>query len=82
MNVVHVRDQKHELTPPRDRANPRNPTYELDPEIERTGRELRQRARALMAHQRNNGQDQIDEQDPPRQHPPAPAGRAIVPPIP
>ncbi|KAK8662706.1 hypothetical protein V6N13_024597 [Hibiscus sabdariffa] len=64
MNAVHVRDQKHELTPPRNRANPRNPTYELDPEIERTGRELRRRARALMAHQRNNGQDQIDEQDP------------------
>ncbi|KAK8619607.1 hypothetical protein V6N13_135889 [Hibiscus sabdariffa] len=64
------------------RANLRNPTYELDPKIERTGRELRQRARAVMAHQRNNGQDQIDEQDPPWQHPPAPAGRAIVPPIP
>ncbi|KAK8704754.1 hypothetical protein V6N13_048367 [Hibiscus sabdariffa] len=29
-------------------ANPRSPTYELDPKIERTGRELRQRARALM----------------------------------
>ncbi|KAK9044977.1 hypothetical protein V6N11_058867 [Hibiscus sabdariffa] len=82
MNAVHVRDLKHELTSPRNRANPRNPTYELDPEIERTRRELRQRARALIAHQRNNGQDQIDEQDPPRQHPPAPAGRAIVPPIP
>ncbi|KAK8507721.1 hypothetical protein V6N12_067051 [Hibiscus sabdariffa] len=82
MNAVHVRDQKHELTPPRNRANPRNPTYELDLEIERIGRELRQRARALMAHQRNNGQEQIDEQEPPRQHSPAPAGRAIVPPIP
>ncbi|KAK8554262.1 hypothetical protein V6N12_031228 [Hibiscus sabdariffa] len=63
------------------RANPRDPTYELDPEIERTGRELRQRARALMAHQRNNGQDQIDEQDPPWQNAPALAGRAIFPPI-
>ncbi|KAK9024967.1 hypothetical protein V6N11_064869 [Hibiscus sabdariffa] len=33
-------------------------------------------------HQHNNGQDQIDEKNPPRQNPPAPAGRAIVPPIP
>ncbi|KAL4309286.1 hypothetical protein GQ457_01G023360 [Hibiscus cannabinus] len=33
-------------------------------------------------NQGNNGQDQIDEQDPPRQDPPTPAGRAIVPPIP
>ncbi|KAK8601098.1 hypothetical protein V6N12_050940 [Hibiscus sabdariffa] len=64
------------------RANQRNPTYELDPEIKRTGRELRQRVRALMAHQRNNGQDQIDEQEPPLQNPHAPIGRAIVPPIP
>ncbi|KAK9043215.1 hypothetical protein V6N11_071562 [Hibiscus sabdariffa] len=72
MNVVHVRDQKHELTPPRNRcmtrANPRRPIYELDPEIERTRRELKQRARALMAYRGNNGQDQIDEQDPPRSH--------------
>ncbi|KAK9043423.1 hypothetical protein V6N11_071768 [Hibiscus sabdariffa] len=35
-----------------------------------------------MAHRGNNGQDQIDEHDPPRQDPPTPAGRAIVPPIP
>ncbi|KAK8676044.1 hypothetical protein V6N13_034098 [Hibiscus sabdariffa] len=63
-------------------ANPRRPIYKLDPEIERTRRELQQRARALMTHRANNGQDQIDEQDPPRQDPPTPAGRAIVPPIP
>ncbi|KAK8715306.1 hypothetical protein V6N13_042643 [Hibiscus sabdariffa] len=44
MNAVHVRDQKHELTPPRNRANPRGLIYELDPEIERSQRELRQRA--------------------------------------
>ncbi|KAL4278379.1 hypothetical protein GQ457_03G018590 [Hibiscus cannabinus] len=63
------------------RANPENPIYELDPEIERTRKELQQRARVLKEN-RNNGQDPIDEQDPPRQLPPAPAGRAIVPPIP
>ncbi|KAL4353607.1 hypothetical protein GQ457_06G013790 [Hibiscus cannabinus] len=34
-----------------------------------------------MAH-RNNGQDPIYEEDPPRQNPPAVAGRAIVHPIP
>ncbi|KAL4383450.1 hypothetical protein GQ457_15G030010 [Hibiscus cannabinus] len=56
-------------------ANPRNPIYELDPEIKRTRRELRQRARVLMAQRGNNGQDQIDEQDPPRHNP-------IIPPIP
>ncbi|KAL4367697.1 hypothetical protein GQ457_05G021170 [Hibiscus cannabinus] len=64
------------------RANSRNPIYELDPKIERTRRKLRQRARVLMAHRGDNGQDQIDEQDPPRQDPPAPVGRAIVPLIP
>ncbi|KAL4388466.1 hypothetical protein GQ457_09G018340 [Hibiscus cannabinus] len=62
-------------------ANPRNPMYKLDPEIKRTIKELRQRARALLAH-RNNGQDPVDEQDPPQKNPSAPAGRAIVPPIP
>ncbi|KAK9043183.1 hypothetical protein V6N11_071530 [Hibiscus sabdariffa] len=63
------------------RANPRNPIFKLNPEIERTKRELRQRARVLMAN-RNNGQDPIDEKDPPRQHSLSPVGRAIVPPIP
>ncbi|KAL4297090.1 hypothetical protein GQ457_12G013810 [Hibiscus cannabinus] len=64
------------------RANPRNPIYELDPDIETSRRELQQRARALVAHRGNNGQYQIDKKDPPRQEPPARAGRAIVPPIP
>ncbi|KAK8685973.1 hypothetical protein V6N13_125001 [Hibiscus sabdariffa] len=62
------------------RANPRGLIYELDPEIERTRRELRQRARVIM--QGNNGQNPIDGQEQPRQNPPAQAGRAIVPPIP
>ncbi|KAK8600671.1 hypothetical protein V6N12_050524 [Hibiscus sabdariffa] len=106
MNAVHVRDQKHELTPPRNsgneevttfpprdivykqdkqlqglgisQANPRGLIYELDPEIERTRRELRQRARVIM--QGNNGQNPIDGQEQPRQNPPAQTGRAIVPP--
>ncbi|KAK8600687.1 hypothetical protein V6N12_050539 [Hibiscus sabdariffa] len=60
------------------RANPRGLTYELDPEIERTRRELQQRARVIM--QGNNGQNPIDGQEQPRQNPPAQAGRAIVPP--
>ncbi|KAK8506678.1 hypothetical protein V6N12_038497 [Hibiscus sabdariffa] len=64
------------------RANPRNLIYELDPEIERTRRELRQRARELMAHRGNNDQNPIEEQDPPRHNPPAPAGGVIIPPIP
>ncbi|KAK8536042.1 hypothetical protein V6N12_012704 [Hibiscus sabdariffa] len=60
------------------RANPRGLIYELDPEIERTRRELRQRARVIM--QGNNGQNPIEGQEQPRQNPPAQAGRAIVPP--
>ncbi|KAK8612059.1 hypothetical protein V6N13_132092 [Hibiscus sabdariffa] len=95
MNAVHVRDQKHELTPPRNRpaeisawagpvvsvetsplssylsrlskANPRGPIYNLDPEIERTQRNLKRRVRRLMERNGNNGQH--------------PAGGAIVPPI-
>ncbi|KAL4336251.1 hypothetical protein GQ457_07G005520 [Hibiscus cannabinus] len=63
------------------RAIPRGPIYELDPKIERTRKELKQRSRALMERRGNNGQDQRDEQDPPRQDPPALVGRAIVPPI-
>ncbi|KAK8597295.1 hypothetical protein V6N12_065766 [Hibiscus sabdariffa] len=62
------------------RANPRGLIYELDPEIESTRTELRQRARVIM--QGNNGQNQIDGQEQPRQNPPAQAGTAIVPPIP
>ncbi|KAK8652115.1 hypothetical protein V6N13_061137 [Hibiscus sabdariffa] len=53
------------------RANPRGLIYELDPEIERTRRELRQRARVIM--QGNNGQNPIDGQEQPRQNPPAQA---------
>ncbi|KAK8627927.1 hypothetical protein V6N13_063643 [Hibiscus sabdariffa] len=56
-----------------NRPNPRNPIYELDPEIERTRRELRQRGRELMAHRGNNDQNPIEEQDPPRQNPSASA---------
>ncbi|KAK9028236.1 hypothetical protein V6N11_068046 [Hibiscus sabdariffa] len=52
-------------------ANPRGPIYELDPEIERTRRELQQRARVIM--QGNNGQNPIDGQEQPRQNPPAQA---------
>ncbi|KAK8564998.1 hypothetical protein V6N12_058574 [Hibiscus sabdariffa] len=62
------------------RENPRGLIYELDPEIERTRRELQQRARVIM--EGNNGQNPIDGQEQPRQNPPAQAGRAIVPPIP
>ncbi|KAK8584085.1 hypothetical protein V6N12_068335 [Hibiscus sabdariffa] len=53
------------------RENPRGLIYELDPEIERTRRELRQRARVIM--QGNNGQNPIDGQEQPRQNPPAQA---------
>ncbi|KAK8636631.1 hypothetical protein V6N13_124373 [Hibiscus sabdariffa] len=60
------------------RANPRGLIYELDPEIERTRRELRQRTRVIM--QGNKGQNPIDGQEQPRQNPPGQAGRAIVPP--
>ncbi|KAK8972461.1 hypothetical protein V6N11_070836 [Hibiscus sabdariffa] len=77
MNVVHIRDQKHELTPPRNRANPSGPIYDLDPEIGRTQRDLKRRVRILMERNGNNGQHPVDGQDPP-----APAGGAIVPPIP
>ncbi|KAK8540255.1 hypothetical protein V6N12_046543 [Hibiscus sabdariffa] len=125
MNAVHVRNQKHELTPPRNRdkpvtqqdalpnsevpakiirpgrtrcllaeasplsscqgrllkqANPRGQLFELDPEIGRTGRELRLRARVIM--QGANGRNLADgeEQGHPGQNPPAPAGHAIAPP--
>ncbi|KAK9032976.1 hypothetical protein V6N11_018018 [Hibiscus sabdariffa] len=77
MNAVHVRDQKHELTPPRNRANPNGPIYDLDPEIERTQRDLKRRVRRLMERNGNNGQHPVDGQDPP-----APAAGAIVPPVP
>ncbi|KAK8652398.1 hypothetical protein V6N13_061416 [Hibiscus sabdariffa] len=41
------------------RANPRVPIYELDPEIERTRRELRQRARVIMQGTTNNQQQPV-----------------------
>ncbi|KAK8984870.1 hypothetical protein V6N11_064416 [Hibiscus sabdariffa] len=59
------------------RANPRGPIYNLDPEIERTQRDLKRRVRRLMERNGNNGQHPADGQDPL-----APAGGAIVPPIP
>ncbi|KAK9033953.1 hypothetical protein V6N11_050132 [Hibiscus sabdariffa] len=77
MNTVHVRDQKHELTPPRDRANPRGPLFDFDPEIERTQRNLKRRIRRLMEGNRNNGQQPADGQGLPAQ-----ADGAIAPPIP
>ncbi|KAK8670107.1 hypothetical protein V6N13_104868 [Hibiscus sabdariffa] len=62
------------------RANPRGQLFQLDPEIKRTGRELRLRARAIM--QGGNGRNLADgeEQGHPGQNPPAPAGHAIAPP--
>ncbi|KAK8676030.1 hypothetical protein V6N13_034085 [Hibiscus sabdariffa] len=55
----------------------KRPKYNLDPEIERTQRDLKRRVRRLMDRNGNNGQHPADGQDPP-----APAGGAIVPPIP
>ncbi|KAK8997958.1 hypothetical protein V6N11_012493 [Hibiscus sabdariffa] len=82
MNAVHVQYQKHELTPPRDRNNPREPLYAFDPEIERTQRRLRRGIRVLMGD--HIGQNPIEGQDPPapviRQQPPAPVGRLLIPP--
>ncbi|KAK8680804.1 hypothetical protein V6N13_109742 [Hibiscus sabdariffa] len=62
------------------RANRRGQLFQLDPEIERTGRELRLRARVIM--QGANGRNLADgeEQEHPGQNPPAPAGNAIAPP--
>ncbi|KAK9003642.1 hypothetical protein V6N11_084278 [Hibiscus sabdariffa] len=77
MNTVHVRDQKHELTPPRDRANPRGPRFDFDPEIERTQKQLKRRITSLMEGNRNNGQPPADGQGLPAQ-----ADGAIPPPIP
>ncbi|KAK8690745.1 hypothetical protein V6N13_074272 [Hibiscus sabdariffa] len=77
MSAVHVRDQKHEQTPPRNRANPQGPIFEFDPEIERTQRNLKRRVRRLMEVNRNNGQQPADGRNQPAQ-----AEGAIVPPIP
>ncbi|KAK8676420.1 hypothetical protein V6N13_141994 [Hibiscus sabdariffa] len=62
------------------RANPRGQLFQLDPEIERTGRELRLRAQAIM--QGGNGRNLVDgeEQGHLGQNPPTPAGHAIAPP--
>ncbi|KAK8971671.1 hypothetical protein V6N11_073301 [Hibiscus sabdariffa] len=62
------------------RANPRGQLFQLDPEIERTGRELRLRARAIM--QGGNGRNLADgeEQGLRGQNPPAQAGHEIAPP--
>ncbi|KAL4347034.1 hypothetical protein GQ457_17G008120 [Hibiscus cannabinus] len=59
------------------RANPRGPIYNLDPEIERTRRDLKRRVRRLMEGNVNNGRQPADGQNLP-----APAGGAIIPPIP
>ncbi|KAL4340047.1 hypothetical protein GQ457_08G024350 [Hibiscus cannabinus] len=76
-NAVHVRDQKHELTPPGDRANPRGPRFNFNPEIERTQKHLKRRIRSLMERNNNNGQPPADGQGLPAQ-----ADGAIAPPIP
>ncbi|KAK8563354.1 hypothetical protein V6N12_035502 [Hibiscus sabdariffa] len=62
------------------RANLRGQIFVLDPEIERTGRDLRQRARVIM--QGVNGRNPVDgqKQEHPGQNPSAPTGRAIAPP--
>ncbi|KAL4278505.1 hypothetical protein GQ457_03G013430 [Hibiscus cannabinus] len=75
VNPVHVRNQKHELTPPRNRANPRGPRFDYDPELERTRRRLKQEIHNLM--NRNNGQQPADGQELP-----ARADGAIAPPAP
>ncbi|KAK8696376.1 hypothetical protein V6N13_001512 [Hibiscus sabdariffa] len=61
-------------------ANPRGQLFQLDPEIERTGSELRLRARAIM--QGGNGRNLADgeEQGLRGQNPPAQAGHEIAPP--
>ncbi|KAL4273391.1 hypothetical protein GQ457_13G013790 [Hibiscus cannabinus] len=57
------------------RANPRGPRFDLDPEIERTQKQLKRRIRDLMDVNRNNGQPPADGQNLPAQ-----ADGAIVPP--
>ncbi|KAL4368391.1 hypothetical protein GQ457_05G022220 [Hibiscus cannabinus] len=59
------------------RANPRGPRYNLDPEIERTQKQLKRRIRSLMErNNNNNGQPPADGQGLPTQ-----ADGAIAPPI-
>ncbi|KAL4388272.1 hypothetical protein GQ457_09G017470 [Hibiscus cannabinus] len=57
------------------RANPRGPRFDLDPEIERTQKQLKRRIRDLMDVNRNNGQQPADGQELP-----ARADGAIAPP--
>ncbi|KAK8628149.1 hypothetical protein V6N13_063861 [Hibiscus sabdariffa] len=57
------------------RANPRGPRFDLDPEIERTQKQLNRRIRDLMEVNRNNGQPLADGQ-----HIPAQADGVIIPP--
>ncbi|KAK8584232.1 hypothetical protein V6N13_109628 [Hibiscus sabdariffa] len=68
------------------RANPQNPLYPFNPEIERTRRKLRQGIIRIMANGQHNGQNPIEGQNPPaptiRQEPPAPAARLLIPPSP
>ncbi|KAK8652153.1 hypothetical protein V6N13_061175 [Hibiscus sabdariffa] len=82
MNVVHVQGQKHELTPPRDRNNPREPLYTFDPEIERTQRRLRRGIRVLMGDHIGQNPEEGQNQPAPiiRQQPHAPAGGLLHPP--
>ncbi|KAK8713148.1 hypothetical protein V6N13_148371 [Hibiscus sabdariffa] len=56
------------------RANPRGPRFDLDPEIERTQRQLK-RIRDLMERNNNNGQPPADGQNLPAQ-----ADGALIPP--
>ncbi|KAK8685281.1 hypothetical protein V6N13_041286 [Hibiscus sabdariffa] len=42
------------------RANPQGPIFDIDPEIERTQRNLKRRVRRLMEVNRNNGQQPAD----------------------
>ncbi|KAL4367044.1 hypothetical protein GQ457_05G022450 [Hibiscus cannabinus] len=57
------------------RANPRGPRFDLDPEIERTQKQLKRRIRDLMDVNRNNGQQPAYGQELP-----ARADGAIAPP--
>ncbi|KAK8653694.1 hypothetical protein V6N13_127683 [Hibiscus sabdariffa] len=57
------------------RANPRGPRFDLDPEIERTQKQLKRRIRDLMEVNRNNGQPPADGQ-----HIPTQADGVIIPP--
>ncbi|KAK8538755.1 hypothetical protein V6N12_034463 [Hibiscus sabdariffa] len=71
MNAVHVEDQKHELTPPRNRDKPITQQDAL-PKSEGPPRYMPgQDPLSLLRHPLSDGQN-----------PPAPAGGAIVPPIP